>query len=83
LSDPKAREWPLPDADERKHYRGEQARLAEQQKQWFAAAFHLGRLLLDQPDDAELKRRRDQALKNHETDEVPKAPPRMEKVPPP
>jgi hypothetical protein len=48
-----------------------------------AAAFHLGRLLLDQPDDPDLKRRREQALKNHETATAapPKVPPRKEKIP--
>jgi uncharacterized protein with WD repeat len=57
--------WPLPARAERLRYHGEQARLAEGQQQWFAAAFHLGRLLQDQPDDDALKQRRDAALKNH------------------
>ena len=65
LVDPKANHWPLPDAAERKRYHGEQAALAEKEKQWFAAAFHLGRLLFDAPDDADLKRRREQALKGY------------------
>jgi WD40 repeat protein len=70
--------WPLPDRDERLRYHNEQARLAEQEKQWFAAAFHLGRLLLDQPDDADLKRRRAQALANHAAENAPQvAPARM------
>ncbi|HZT82125.1 MAG TPA: hypothetical protein VFA26_18000 [Gemmataceae bacterium] len=43
----------------------EQARLAEQQQQWFAAAFHLGRLLLDEPNNAQWQHRRQQALKKH------------------
>ena len=30
-----------------------------------AGAFHLGRLLLDAPDDADLKKRRDDARKRH------------------
>ena len=55
--------WPPPDRAERLRYHGAQARQAEEQKQWFAAAFHLGRLLLDQPGDADLQRRRDAALK--------------------
>jgi WD40 repeat protein len=55
--------WPLPDREQRQRYHREQARLAEAHKQWFAAAFHLGRLLRDSPDDAKLKRRRDEALK--------------------
>jgi hypothetical protein len=64
LADPKANHWPLPDAAERKRYHGEQAALAEKQKRHFAAAFHLGRLLLDSPE-ADLKKRRDAALKGH------------------
>ena len=46
---PERNAWPLPGAAERRRYHTEQARLAEQQQQWFAAAFHLGRLLLDTP----------------------------------
>jgi WD40 repeat protein len=57
--------WPLPDATERRRYHTEQAALAEKEKQWFAVAFHLGRLLLDNPDDAELKQRREEALRRH------------------
>jgi hypothetical protein len=57
--------WPLPDRAERPRYHGEQARLAEDRREWFAAAFHLGRMLLDQPGDADLLRRRDAALKKH------------------
>jgi hypothetical protein len=56
---------PLPSRAERLRYHGEQARQAEERREWFAAAFHLGRMLLDQPDDADLRRRRDTALKNH------------------
>jgi WD40 repeat protein len=70
--------WPLPDRAERLRYHAEQARLAEEHKQWFAAAFHLGRLLQDQPDDADLKRRQDAALKNYA---VPPLTP-MEPAPP-
>jgi hypothetical protein len=44
--------WPLPDPVERKLYHTEQAALAVQQKQWFAAEFHLGRVLRDDPKDA-------------------------------
>jgi len=55
--------WPFPDAVERKRYHSEQAALAATEEQWFAAAFHLGRLLLDDPGNAELTRRRDEALK--------------------
>jgi hypothetical protein len=57
--------WPFPDAADRKRYHSEQAADAEAKKQWFAAAFHLGRLLLDDPDNANLKKRRDQAQQAH------------------
>jgi WD40 repeat protein len=56
---------PFPDAAQRKRYHTEQAALAEKHKQHFALAFHLGRLLLDDPDNAGLKKRRDDALKRH------------------
>jgi hypothetical protein len=49
-----------------------QAAQAEKDHDWFAAAFHLGRLLKDNPGDANLLRRRDLAL------EKLKPPPRME-----
>jgi len=62
LSDSDANRWALPDRAERLRYHGEQAVTAEQQKNWFAVAFHVGRLLLDQPDNAELKRRREEAI---------------------
>jgi hypothetical protein len=39
--------------------------LAENEQQWFALAFHVGRLLLDDPDNANLKTRRDEALQKH------------------
>ena len=61
---PQGDPWPLPDAAERKSYHSEQATLAEKQQQHFAAAFHLGQLLLDSPDAA-LKKRRDAALAKH------------------
>ena len=60
--DPNANRWPLPDRAERIRYHTEQAARAEQEQRWFAAAFHLGRLLLDDPDNADLKKRRDAAL---------------------
>src|SRR5262249_54336312 len=57
----------------------QQAALAEQDGDWFAAAFPLGHLLADRPDDADLKARRQKAL-----DQLGRAPPaRMDKVPPP
>ncbi len=54
--------WPLPDAAGRKAYHSEQAALAEKKMQWFAVAFHLGRLLLDDPDNADLKQRHSAAI---------------------
>jgi len=65
LADPKENHWPPPDRDERRRYHAEQAAEAEKAKQWYAAAFHVGRLLLDDPDNAEFKKRRDDALKKH------------------
>ena len=59
--------WPLPDRAERQAYHGHQAALAEKEKQHFAAAYHLGWLLLDSPNDPDLRRRRDEALKAHVT----------------
>jgi hypothetical protein len=73
--------WPLPDAAERRRYHTQKAALAEKEEQWFAASFHLGRLLLDTPDDVELKRRRDEALRRHAAVVVPVGPPPMEKAP--
>jgi Tol biopolymer transport system component len=73
--------WPLPDAAERRRYHTEQATVAEQEKRWFAVAFHLGRLLLDAPADAELKRRRNEALRSQAAAVIPNAPPRMDRVP--
>jgi WD40 repeat protein len=61
---PEPTDWPLPDAAERKRYHTAQAILAEQQREWFAFAFHVGRLLLDDPGNADLQRRRDEALRN-------------------
>jgi hypothetical protein len=49
------------DKSERLLYHGEHADLAEKEKRWFAASFHLKRLLLDRPDDAKLKQRLEQA----------------------
>ncbi|HXG09600.1 MAG TPA: hypothetical protein VNK04_07405, partial [Gemmataceae bacterium] len=57
--------WPLPDAAERRRYHSEKVQECEANRQWFAAAFHLRRLLLDDPNNAELKRRLEQALKKH------------------
>jgi WD40 repeat protein len=74
--------WPLPDPAERRRYHTQQAALAEKDKQWFAVAFHLGRLLLDTPDDADLKRRREESLRRHaDARVVPVGPHTMDKVP--
>lgn len=64
---PPSNVWPFPDADERKRYHSEQAALADKEGKWFAVAFHLGRLLLDDPDNATLKQRRTAALRKHAT----------------
>lgn len=57
--------WPLPDAVERKRHHAVRAAAAEKEEKWFAVAYHVGRLLLDEPDDADLKHRRDEALRKH------------------
>jgi eukaryotic-like serine/threonine-protein kinase len=44
--------YPQPDAAERRRYHTEQADRAEKEGGWFAVDFHLGRLLLDAPQDA-------------------------------
>ena len=62
LLKPAGSPWLFPVAAERKRYHAEQANLAEQKKRWFAAAFHLGRLLLDEPNNSELRKRREDAM---------------------
>ena len=54
---PRDNAWPLPDPDERKRYHTEQADLAEQKNHWFAAGYHLHRVLRDDPDNASVKTR--------------------------
>jgi hypothetical protein len=49
--------WPLPDAVQRKRYHNERAAIAEEKNQWFAAAFHLRRLLRDDPENPAVKSR--------------------------
>jgi eukaryotic-like serine/threonine-protein kinase len=56
--------WPFPEAAQRTTYHTEQAAVAQQEKQWFAVAFHVGRLLLDDPDNADLKKRSEDALQH-------------------
>jgi WD40 repeat protein/tRNA A-37 threonylcarbamoyl transferase component Bud32 len=63
--------WPLPDAAERMRYHTERAARAENESHWFAVAFHLGRLLLEVPDDADLTRRRAAALQRHQAAHPP------------
>jgi len=50
---------------ERQRYHGEQADLAAKEQKWFAVAFHVGRLLLDDPANADLKKRREEAVRKH------------------
>jgi hypothetical protein len=47
------RRWPLRERHEAQDY--------ERQKQWFATLWHLNQLLLQNPDDADLRARRDAA----------------------
>ena len=54
--------WPLPEAAERKAYHTAQAALAKQEKQWFAA-FHLRRVLRDDPRNAAVQTRLTRAEK--------------------
>jgi WD40 repeat protein len=65
----------------RPYWHQQQAAQAEKDKEWFAAAFHLGQLLKDRPDDADLKRRRDAALGKLGRVEDSQAPLRMDKLP--
>lgn len=44
--------WPYPDADTLQRYHAKQAQLAKQKEQWFAAAFHLGKVADLRPWDA-------------------------------
>lgn len=57
--------WSFPNANQRQEYHTAQAALAEKEEQWFAVAFHLGRLLLAAPDNTDLKKRREHALQKH------------------
>ena len=54
---PSGDSWPLPNTAERQRHHTEQAARAEQQKQWFAAGFHLRRLLRDDPANAAVRTR--------------------------
>jgi len=68
---PTGESWPLPDLAERRRYHAEQAARVEQEGKWFAVAFHVGRLLLDASDNADLKKRRDDALGRHAAKPAP------------
>jgi hypothetical protein len=61
--------WPLPDGAERRRYYTEQADLALREKQWFAAGFHLGRVLRDDPENATVQTRLGQIRFNTAYDE--------------
>ncbi len=57
--------FPLPTLEERTRYHEGQANLAATAKNYFAQAFHLGRMLLDDPTNAILKKKHEEALNNH------------------
>ena len=55
--------WPLPGAEERKRYHTERLAVAKRESLEIAVAFHLGRLLQDDPENLDLKKRREEAAK--------------------
>jgi WD40 repeat protein/Flp pilus assembly protein TadD len=57
-----ARESPTDHEQRRWAWREQEAALAERDRQWFAAAFHLRQLLRREPDNADLRRRSGRAL---------------------
>jgi len=65
LTDPKQNHWPLPARAERFRYHNGLAQRAATQREWFVVAFHVGRLLLDDTENVQLKNRRDEALRRH------------------
>jgi WD40 repeat protein len=65
----------------RTQWHKDQVERAEQASDWFAAAFHLNRLLGNNPDDADLKRRHKDALGKLNRVEGSQAPLRMDKLP--
>jgi ribosomal protein S16 len=65
------------------HWHQQQAVQAETANNWFAAAFHFNQLLKDKPDDADLKRRRDNARDRITKADGSNAPRFMDKLPPP
>jgi hypothetical protein len=60
----------------------QRAARAERDQNWFAAAFHLGLLLKNKPDDADLLRRRESALDKLANVGGSNAPRYMDKLPP-
>ncbi|NBO94143.1 MAG: hypothetical protein EBV06_17810 [Planctomycetia bacterium] len=72
--------WPLPQRDERLRYHSELARTAEKDGHFFSAAFHVGRMLRDDPDNAELKKRLE-ALRDKPRPQPDVQPAHMEHVP--
>lgn len=74
LVNPNENHWPFPDAAGRKHYHTQQAALTEKQKAPFAVAFHLSRLLMDEPNNPDFKRRRDAALDQHAKTQAAQSP---------
>jgi hypothetical protein len=69
------------DAVNRPYWHQQQAAQAEKDQEWFAAAFHLGRLLKDRPFDLDLHLRRLDALGKHGHAADSQAPLRMDKLP--
>jgi len=63
--------WPLPDGADRRRYQAEQADRAERERRWYAVAFHVGRLLLDDPTNADLGKHRDDARARHTAKPTP------------
>jgi WD40 repeat protein len=57
--------WPLPSLSERKQYLEAQAQRAEKEQRYFAQAFYLGRLLLDEPENKQLKDKQKEAFQKH------------------
>jgi Flp pilus assembly protein TadD len=78
-----ARESPEDREKRRWFWREQEADNAEAEQRWFAAAFHLGQLLKDKPNDPDLNRRRGAALDKLNRVADGQAPLRMDKLPAP
>jgi hypothetical protein len=72
LSKPFNNSWPWPAPGERMRYHLGMAAEFEKGKDHFAAAFHLGQVLLQEPGNVAAKQRRDAALKAHQEAIQPK-----------